>query len=480
MKIAVDSAIPYIKGVLEPWGKVRYCDAIGRADAMWADALIVRTRTRCDEALLEGTPVQLVASATAGFDHIDTEYCFKAGIETVWAPGCNARGVLQWVAAALAHCLPEGARGRLGDGAAGGSRVDGMSGYGVDTCRDRSGEGASGSNGVRRLTVGVVGVGAVGSLVAEYAAHWGFDVMLCDPPLARVIPGEVEGYITALEPFSKQMAEHATTLGGVRLPQHTHDQSSQHTTCGALRSKFHSPEEISTLRPQFHSLDEIAAQADIITFHTPLTCTGEDATFHMADAAFFARLKPNALIFNASRGEVIDTEALLNSGLSCCIDTWEGEPNIVGNAFSRELLEKTVLATPHIAGYTVQGKANATAAAVRAVARHFDLQPKNVAMSQPSVGEAAPDGLPSVDAEAPDCMPDLGVMVDLRNWYPAGITPPSPRLIEWGEMCATMPQYFDIVAETNLLKGALGSMSRESPIVFERRRDNYPYREEFF
>ena len=148
MKIVADNAIPFLKGVLEPYARVEYLPGktIATADVRDADALIVRTRTRCDAALLEGSSVKLIATATIGFDHIDTEYCRRHGIEVATAAGCNARGVLQYVAAALVRL----------------SRVQAWE--------------------PTDKTLGIVGVGHVGSLVEAYARTWGFRVVACDPP----------------------------------------------------------------------------------------------------------------------------------------------------------------------------------------------------------------------------------------------------------------------------------------------------------
>ena len=143
MKIIADSAIPFLRGVLEPYAEVEYLPGsrIDDAAVRTADALAVRTRTRCDAALLAGSRVRLIATATIGFDHIDTAWCRAQGIGVATAAGCNARGVLQWVAAVLAHL----------------------------SARD-------GWHPAER-TLGVVGVGHVGSLVAHYAAAWGFRVV---------------------------------------------------------------------------------------------------------------------------------------------------------------------------------------------------------------------------------------------------------------------------------------------------------------
>ena len=147
LKIVADSAIPFLKGVLEPWAEVRYIPGAesSAGKVRDADALVVRTRTRCDERLLGGSRVRLVATATIGFDHIDTAWCAAHGIGVATAAGCNARGVLQWVAAVLEHL----------------ARTQGWH--------------------PAEKTLGIVGVGHVGSLVKEYAERWGFRVVCCDP-----------------------------------------------------------------------------------------------------------------------------------------------------------------------------------------------------------------------------------------------------------------------------------------------------------
>ena len=256
MKIIADSAIPFLQGVLEPWAEVRYLPGaeITPEEVRDADALLIRTRTRCDERLLGGSRVRLIATATIGFDHIDTAWCAAHGIRVCTAAGCNARGVLQWAGAVLAHL----------------ARTQGWQPAG--------------------RTLGVVGVGHVGSLVKEYAETWGFRVLCCDPP------------------------------------------REERERCG------------------FRPLEEVAREADILTFHTPL----DASTRHMAGSRLFGRMKSGAVLINSSRGEVVDGKALLRSGLGWALDVWEHEPNP-----DPALLENALLATPHIAGYSEQGKANA-------------------------------------------------------------------------------------------------------------------------
>lgn len=331
MKVIIDSAIPYIKGVLEPYAEVVYRAGGGftAEDVRDADALIIRTRTRCNRELLDSSRVKLIATATIGFDHIDLDYCRTQGIEVVTAAGCNAAGVLQWVAAALALL----------------SKAEGWQ--------------------PKERTIGVVGVGNVGSLVERYASEWGFRVLRCDPP--------------------RKLRE-----GGDFLP-----------------------------------LEEVVSGSDIITFHTPLDTT----THHLINDRTISLMRPNAVIINASRGEVADTTALLMAQQRLVIDVWVREP-----AIDKQLLAKALVATPHIAGYSAQGKANASVAAVRAVARHF--------------------GLP------------------LTEWYPQQVQPVERKEIGWQEMCQTIESYCDLAAETIALKSRCED--------FESLRNNYNYREEYF
>ena len=175
----------------------------------------------------------------------------------------------------------------------------------------------------------------------------------------------------------------------------------------------------------FRTLEEVAREADILTFHTPL----DDTTRHMAGAKLFERMKPGSILINTSRGEVVDGQALRESGLQYVLDVWEHEPDL-----DPLLLRDALLATPHIAGYSAQGKANATALSVRTIGRYFGL----------SLGE----------------------------WYPSNIAPSRPRAISWQELCDTIDDRFDIAAESRRLK--------ENPEKFETIRNEYRYREEYF
>lgn len=242
-----------------------------------ADALITRTRTRCDATLLGGSRCRVVATATIGTDHIDIPWCRAHGIEVASAPGCNAPGVAQYVMASVLAF--------------------------------------AGTREISNLTMGVVGAGHVGSIVARWACSLGMKVLVCDPPLER-----------------------------------SGDTAWQYVTPG-----------------------DIARECDVITFHTPLTATGPDATYHLAGERFFGSLRRRPIVINSARGPVTDTaalkEAIATGKVShAVVDCWEGEPDI-----DRGLLAMCDIATPHIAGYSLQGKTRASLMAVDAVARVLGL-----------------------------------------------------------------------------------------------------------
>jgi erythronate-4-phosphate dehydrogenase len=340
MKIVIDQNIPFLQGLLEPWFEVVYASQIDAALVRDASALLVRTRTRCDAALLAGSAVEFIGTATIGHDHIDIEYCRQHGIQVVAAAGSNARAVLQYVASALVHL----------------ARRQGWQ--------------------PEEKTLGVVGLGHVGSLVAELGRSCGFRVIGCDPPRMRRDPA----------------------LGCV-------------------------------------SFEELSAGADIVTFHVPLNRSGVDRTASMADGSFFERLRPGATLINSSRGAVIDQEALkkaLRSGklAAAVLDVWDNEP-----AIDPALAALTTLGTMHIAGYSVQGKANASAMVVQALAKKF--------------------GLP------------------LTGWYPPGVPPqvigPMP---DWPTLQQTIDTYYNITADDRRLRGHLDR--------FEALRNEYTYRTEYF
>ena len=267
MKIVADIGIPFLKEAVQTgWPEVELRqfspDEIDHLAVRDADVLVVRTRTRVNADLLRESRVRLVCTATIGYDHMDTEWCEAHGVGWTACPGCNAQAVCDYIEEVLDETFHH-------------------------------------SPFAFRPTIGIVGVGHVGSLVARMAERRGLHVLLNDPPR------------------------------GIGV-----------------------------------SLDEIAKNCDIITFHVPLS----DDTRHLCNADFLRRCKPGALIINAARGGVVDEEALLGSGHPYVLDTWENEPHI-----SPRVLAGAQLASMHIAGYSLQGKRNATQMCLTAIARQFAL-----------------------------------------------------------------------------------------------------------
>lgn len=284
IKIIADNKIPYLKGVLEPYADIEYYPGkmITSRIVKDADALFIRTRTKCNRDLLDGSNVKFITSATIGFDHIDTDYCKKQKIIWTNAPGCNSSSVQQYVASALVTL----------------SRKHGFS--------------------LRNKTLGVIGVGHVGTKVVSLAEYLGINVLLNDPPRIR-----------------------------------------NESPCG------------------FVTLEGILRDCDIITFHVPLNMSGEDKTYHMIDDKLLEQTNHDSFVINTSRGAVADTNALKNALKSgkiagAVIDVWEGEPEI-----DNELLDLADIATAHIAGYSADGKANGTAMSVQAVSKFFNLGIEN-------------------------------------------------------------------------------------------------------
>ena len=280
MKIVCDNKIPFLRGALEPYAEVVYLPgAQTTAEVVKdADALITRTRTICNEALLAGSSVKAIATATIGFDHIDTAWCEANGIAWSNAPGCNSWSVKQYISSVLAVLAQR-------------------RGLSLDT-----------------LTLGVVGVGNVGSKVADVGRAFGMRVLLNDPPRERA-----EGP-------------------------------------GA-----------------FTDLDTLLEESDIVTVHVPLTRSGADATWHLFDVGRLARMRPTQILINSSRGPVVDNAALKDTlrkgGLKAAVlDVWEGEPDL-----DPELVGLLDIATPHIAGYSADGKANGTTMSVRYLAGQLGL-----------------------------------------------------------------------------------------------------------
>jgi erythronate-4-phosphate dehydrogenase len=348
MKIIIDDKIPYIKGALEKVAEVIYLPGSKTTPDIVknADAIITRTRTICNKQLLEGSSVKFIATATIGYDHIDTEYCESAGIEWTNAPGCNAESVNQYISSALFSWSMKNRTGLAGK------------------------------------TIGIIGVGQVGSRIAKTCEIIGMRVLLSDLPRERK---EGSGMFT--------------------------------------------------------NVQTIQNESDIITFHVPLNMTGEDATYHMVNSEFLQMLKKKPLLINSCRGEVFNTEAVkqarksgLISGL--IIDCWENEPDL-----DLELLRMVEYGTPHIAGYSKDGKANGTKMSVQAVSRFFNL--------------------------------------GLDNWQPTKVEPPENSVFE---IDGNQRREYSILAEAILSTYDIETDDeavRKNPKDFEKLRGDYPVRREF-
>ncbi len=277
MKIVADKNIPFLQERIKDAELIQLPALEIDAEAVKdADALIVRTRTRCDENLLRESKVKLVASATIGTDHIDIPWCEENGIAVSNAPGCNAPGVALYVWSNLLR-------------------------NGFDPSKD---------------TLGVIGCGNVGGIVADWGKKLGAKVLVCDPPRKEA-----------------------------GLTDH-----------------------------EYLPLEEVLEKSNAITLHTPLTHSGAHPTFHLINKESLRHLHPDAIFINAARGEVTKTddlvEAIENGRIRVAIiDTWEGEP-----AIDTRLLKLADAATCHIAGYSVEGKQRATRMALEAVANTLGLE----------------------------------------------------------------------------------------------------------
>lgn len=348
IKIIADRNIPFLQGVLEPYAQIIYLPYtdINNSTVKSADCLIIRTRTACHEELLKGTSVKLITTATTGDDHIDKEFCRKNNISFISAAGCNSGSVVQYVAGALAWL------------------------YSFHELQPEN------------TTVGIIGVGRIGSRVNEICKILGFKTLLNDPPRQR---NEGEN--------------------------------------------------------DFVSLDQLLEGSDIVTIHVPLEKAGPDPTFHLAGERFFRKLKRGAVLINTSRGPVVNTEALGKAldqkSLSRTItDVWEDEPQVPEN-----LIQRMDIATPHIAGYSLDGKANGTAMCVREISRFFGFK--------------------------------------LNHWFPADLPQPQNSLITVSE---TTRQLKELLFNTVRLTYKIEEDSQQLkafPSKFEALRNSYPVRREF-
>jgi erythronate-4-phosphate dehydrogenase len=357
MKIVIDDKIPYIKSVFNNVAETVFLPGseISNAVLCDADALIIRTRTKCNKNLLQGSSVKFIATATIGYDHIDTEYCKSTGIKWSNAPGCNAYSVQQYVISALLNLFP---------------------------------------NSVEELpkrTIGIIGLGNVGRKIYDMSTAFGMKILINDPPL-----------LDASEDPQKIKEQYA---GG-----------------------------------QFVEFDKLVRESDIITFHTPLIMSGNYKTYHLGNEKFFSMLKSDAIIINTSRGEVVDNQLLkknLKNNRICnaVLDVWEHEPQ-----FDKELLKLVHFGTPHIAGYSADGKAKGTAMSVQALSRFFGF--------------------------------------GLERWSPDNIPGPSRQIIEATDSDISISETLQNIYNCSYNINDDDIMLRNHINEFENLRGNYPLRRE--
>ena len=286
MLIVADENIPLLDAFFAGFGEIRRVPgrSIDRATVEQADVLLVRSVTNVNRALLEGSKVRFVGTCTIGTDHLDLDYFNEAGISWSSAPGCNARGVVDYVLGSLMTL----------------AEIEGVD--------------------LPQRTYGVIGAGEVGGRLIKVLKGLGWNVKVCDPP--------------------RQAAE-----GG-----------------------------------DYVSLEQIIEQCDVISLHTPLTRTGEGATWHLFDEQRLQQLQPGTWLINAARGPVVDNAALrkvllAREDLQAVLDVWEAEPEV-----DVALAELCVLATPHIAGYSLDGKQRGTAQIYQAYCE-FIVQPPSIQLS---------------------------------------------------------------------------------------------------
>ncbi len=354
-RIVADENIPYVVEAFSTIGEVATVNGrtLTREMLAEADLLMVRSVTKVNAGLLEGTPVRFVATATIGLDHLDLDYLAAKGIPHASAPGSNANSVGEYVTCALLVLAKR--RGLTLDG----------------------------------MTAGVVGVGNVGTQVVKKLEALGMTVLKNDPPLAR-----------------------------------------------------------KTGDPSYLPLDALF-DADVITVHVPLTQDGEDPTYHMIDAGFLPKLKPGAILINSSRGSVADTQALLRyldrrGRGPVVLDVWEGEPEI-----SADLLAKVDLGSPHIAGYSFDGKVKGCQMIYKAACDFLGVD----ATWDPA------EQLPAPEHPAVDVSRVGGGDEDMLR-----------------EACLTV---YDIEADDARLRKVLGMPEGERGPYFDRLRKEYPRRREF-
>ena len=355
MRIVADRRIPFVDEAFGGFGEISKYDSkeINNAAVKDADALLVRSETKVTGKLLAGSSVKFVGTATIGTDHVDLDFLKQQGIAFASAPGCNSNAVVQYVFSALF------------------------------TLAEKNGFKLKGK------TLGVVGVGNIGSKIVRVGRKLGMNVLQNDPPLAS-----------------------------------------------------------ATGDSRFLPLDDLM-ESDFITIHVPYTKTGTDPTHHLFDMERLSKMKAGSTIINTSRGPVVDNQALKAAlakgapGLAV-LDVWENEPEI-----DIELLAKCAVGTQHIAGYSIDGKVNATYMIYRAFCSHFGESPS---WDAGAVIEPPAEAVISVDPKYRDAETVVSQIV--RKCY-------------------------DIMEDDEVLRRISGMKPDERGPYFKGLRGNYVFRYEF-
>ena len=353
--IVADENIPYVKEAFQSLGKVTLVPGrtITPSTIKHAQALLVRSTTKVNRELLEGSHIQFVGTATAGLDHIEAEYLHASGVEFATAEGANANSVAEYVMTALLIL----------------ARQNGLTLFGK--------------------TIGIIGVGNIGRLVQAKAEALGMTVVLNDPPLAETTDERI-----------------------------------------------------------YRPLEE-ALECDVVTVHVPLTFEGAFKTFHLLDKATLTHLSPATIFINTSRGEVVETQPLLNqlekgSLGATVLDVWEFEPDI-----NWELFKLVSLGTPHIAGYSLDGKAQGTFMIYQALCKYLDLEPS----WKPSHSLPSPE-LPHIEIETTGKFTEQ-ILCDLTT------------------------RTYNLEADHRRMTELLQIPCETRPLEFDQLRKCYPIRREF-
>ncbi len=351
MNLIIDENIVFAKEAFSSLGNMQLVDGrkLTNTYVKDADILVVRSITNVNADLLKESRIKFVGTATIGTDHIDLDYLGNQNITFADAKGCNADSVAEYVFTALLKIASEK------------------------------------NISLNGKTLGVVGVGNIGSRVVKLAEVLGLKVLKNDPPIER--KGSGQNYV---------------------------------------------------------SLDEVL-NSDIITLHVPMSLDGIDKTFHLLNQDNLKRIKKGTIIINTSRGAVIDNASLLTEyfkkEFELVLDVWEDEPSI-----NTELLKKTKIATPHIAGYSFEGKVNGTNMIFNALCKFLETKPT--------------------------WQPDLPMIKKKEIKFEEGKTNEE-------KLYKLFSSIYDLEKDDELMREILNYQSNEQPGYFDKMRKHYPVRREF-